>query len=212
MPIGPFHKIVFAPAITSQNLADDFGPMSTPSTSSGMFSLSFVRCSPKAKLPSISVGMATMLSVGIKNCTLRSEALSRASWAMATLSRSTSDLPTVRPLASLNVYAIAPPMRIVSALSSSRSITLILSETFAPPRITTNGLSGDLSSSPRNCNSRSISNPATHWPSRALSTSATPAVEACARCAAPKASFTNTSASQASCWAKVGSLASSSEW
>ena len=40
----------------------------------------------------------------------------------------------------------------------------------------------------------------------------TPAVEACARCTAPKASWTNTSARDASCLAKAGSLASSSAW
>ena len=40
---------------------------------------------------------------------------------------------------------------------------LILSDTLAPPRITTNGLAGDSSSSPRNCSSRSINRPAAHW-------------------------------------------------
>jgi len=37
---------------------------------------------------------------------------------------------------------MAPPMRIASAFSSRRSITLILSETFAPPRMTMKGRAG----------------------------------------------------------------------
>ena len=57
-------------------------------------------------------------------------------------------------------------------------ITSILSETFAPPRITTNGLTGFFNSSPRNFNSRSINKPAAHCPPRLAMTRATPSVEA----------------------------------
>src|SRR6266478_6483463 len=73
-------------------------------------------------------------------------------------------------------------------------MTLILSETFAPPRMTTKGRAGFSSSSPRNLSSLSINNPAAHWPPRFATTRATPSVEACPRWAAPKASFTYTSA------------------
>ena len=54
-------------------------------------------------------------------------------------------------------------------------MTPILSETFAPPKIATKGLSGLEIAFPRNCNSFSIKNPDT-----AGKNSATPAVEACA--------------------------------
>ena len=107
---------------------------------------------------------------------------------------------------------MAPPMRMVSAFSKSRSMTLILSLTLAPPRMTTNGRAGFSSSSPRNFSSRSMSRPAAAWPPQARTMRATPLVEAWARCAAPKASFTYTSAKRARRAANTGSLASSSAW
>jgi hypothetical protein len=80
---------------------------------------------------------------------------------------------------------MAPPMRIVSAASRKRSISATLSDTFAPPSTTTSGRSGD-STMPRSVvTSRSSSSPAADG-----RCAATPAVLACARCAAPKASFT----------------------
>ena len=51
------------------------------------------------------------------------------------------------PCAFEKVFAIAPQIRIVSAFSISALITPILSETFAPPRMTRNGLAGFASSS-----------------------------------------------------------------
>ena len=47
-----------------------------------------------------------------------------------------------------------------STLPSMFSMTSILSDTFAPPRIATNGRSGDSSACPRYCSSCSISRPA----------------------------------------------------
>ena len=73
----------------------------------------------------------------------------RSSRAASSLSSSTSDLPTGMPRALKNVYAIAPPMSSRSTLPSRFSITSILSDTFAPPRIATNGRSGDSSAWPR---------------------------------------------------------------
>jgi hypothetical protein len=66
------------------------------------------------------------------------------------------------------------------------SSTAILSDTFAPPRIVRNGFSGEWSSRDRNSTSRSSRKP----PAFSFTNAAMPAVDACARCAAPKASFT----------------------
>ena len=77
-----------------------------------------------------------------------------------------------------------------------------LSLTLAPPSTTTSGRSGASTSERSVVTSRSSSRPAT----AGLSSSATPAVEAWARCAAPKASFTYTSASAASSRASSGSF------
>ena len=92
-----------------------------------------------------------------------------------------------------NVYDIPPPIINVSTLSSKLFITVILSETFLPPIIATKGLSGLFKASPKNLISFSIKNPET-----AGKNSATPAVELCALCAVPKASFTYISAKDAS--------------
>ena len=62
----------------------------------------------------------------------------------------------------------------------------ILSVTFAPPSTTTSGRSGVSMIARSVVTSRSSSSPAT----AGLRCSATPAVEACARWAEPKASFT----------------------
>ena len=76
-------------------------------------------------------------------------------------STSHSEFPTLYPCALKNVYAIPPPIINVSTLSNKLSITPILSETFAPPSIATNGLSGLFTAFPRNFNSFSIKNPDT---------------------------------------------------
>ena len=75
-------------------------------------------------------------------------------------------------------------------LSRRASITVILSETFAPPRITVKGRSGFSVFEPRNSSSFSIRSPATLIGRYA----ATPAVVAWALWAVPKASLTYASA------------------
>ena len=77
------------------------------------------------------------------------------------LSGSHKEFPTSYPCALKNVYAIPPPIINVSTFSNKLSITPILSDTFAPPRIATNGLSGLFKVSPKNFNSFSIKNPDT---------------------------------------------------
>ena len=84
-------------------------------------------------------------------------------------------------------------------------MTSILPEIFDPPRMATNGCPGRSSAPCRYASSRSMSSPATagvRW-------CATPSVDAWARCAAPKASFTYRSPSCASPRASRGSLVSS---
>ena len=81
--------------------------------------------------------------------------------------------------------AILPPISTVSARPPRFSSTPSLSSTFAPPEISTNGCSTSPSSLPRCFSSSSSSSPA-----YAGSRCATPSVDACARCADPKASLT----------------------
>src|SRR5213080_847305 len=86
------------------------------------------------------ISSASTTSIGSKNFTPVFFARSRSSRARSTLSDSTRLVPTGIPCAFKNVLAIAPPMRIVSAFSINALRTPILSDTFAPPRMTTNGL------------------------------------------------------------------------
>jgi hypothetical protein len=97
--------------------------------------------------------------------------------------------PSSMPLAARNVFAIPPPTSTAWQRDSSASRTSSLPETFAPPMTAWNGLAGFSSSRDSASTSRSISRPATAgrwW--------VIPSVDACARCAAPKASLTYTSA------------------
>ena len=95
------------------------------------------------------------------------------------------NVPILCPCALQNVYAIPPPITNVSTLSNKFSITPILSDTFAPPSIATNGCAGFSNAPPKNSNSFSIKNPDT-----AGKYEATPVVELCALCAVPNASLT----------------------
>ena len=87
------------------------------------------------------------------------------------------------PCARKNEKHIAPPISSASAMSRKRSISATLSVTFAPPSTTTSGRSGDSITPRRVVTSFSSSGPA--YEGRC---SATPAVDACARCADPNAS------------------------
>ena len=80
--------------------------------------------------------------------------------ASSTRSGSARLLPTALPWASRNVLAIPPPRTSRSTLVSRLSMTLILSETLAPPRIAANGRSGASRSFESISISRSMSSPA----------------------------------------------------
>ena len=114
-----------------------------------------------------------LASSGSTNFTPFCLAFSSNSNANGHLSGSHIEPPTSKPLALKNVYAIPPPRSNVSTLSSKASITPILSETFAPPIIAINGLSGLSIVFLKKSISFSIKNPAT-----AGKYAATPDVEA----------------------------------
>ena len=104
-----------------------------------------------------------------------------------------------------NVKAIPPPMRIALVFSRRCSITPILSETFAPPRMSTNGCFG----SPLTADSISTS----LWrraPEKDGSTLIIALVDASALCDALNASITKTSKGEASCFANSTSFSCSS--
>ena len=105
---------------------------------------------------------------------------------------------------------MAPPMIRVSTFSMRLLMTPILSETFAPPRMATKGRTGFSRAPPITSSSLPIRKPATaasHRPYCAI-----PAVEACARCAVPKASFTYMSQKRARALQKFSSFLVSSSW
>ena len=83
---------------------------------------------------------------------------------------------------------MAPPMTMALTLLVRFSMTPILSETLAPPRMATNGRSGSFSVSPRNFNSFSIRKPMTRG--LPAMTIGTVYIEALSRWAVPKASST----------------------
>ena len=158
---------------------------------------SSTRCSASAARRSPitrSVGSSTLARPG-------SVAFASARRACSTSSSPHSDSPTPCPCAQRNGKHIAPPMITTSARSRKRSITPILSATFAPPITATSGRGGfsRIFVSVRTSRSSSL-------PAALGSRCATPSVLACARCAAPKASSTYTSASSESARASAGSL------
>src|SRR5665213_155308 len=100
-------------------------------------------------------------------------------------SGSRSDVPTPIPCAARNVFAIPPPITNASTFASRCSNTPTLSATFAPPIAHTKGWTGRSVRRASASSSASINKPA-----YAGRTAATPAVDACARCAVPNASLT----------------------
>ena len=104
---------------------------------------------------------------------------------MAIWSSSHSESPTGYPFAARNVKHIPPPITNESTTRKSASITPILSLTFAPPSTATNGRFGESRKEPNISTSRSNSRPAADGKERGG-----PTIEACERCAAPKASLT----------------------
>ena len=155
-PTVPFQIIVFAFLNSSEYNSIVFGPMSRPSQPSGIESLSTIIVSVFAEN-----SFPNLLSTGNNIFTFLALAFSINSFAKSILSSSQIEFPTEYPSALKNVYAIPPPINNTLTFSSKLSITAILSDTFDPPKIDTNGLSGFSNASPKNFSSFSIKNPET---------------------------------------------------
>ena len=157
------------------------GPTSSPIQPSGTSVPSSTRRSASASKRSPSTR-----SIGSSRLQRDDSAFSSARRASSTPSSSTSESPVGLPWARKKLKHIAPPTSSVSAVSRKVSISATLSVTFAPPSTTTSGRSGASTIERSVVTSRSSSRPAT----AGRRYSVTPAVDACARCAAPNASFT----------------------
>ena len=144
---------------------------------------------------------AIMPSTGNSTRTPFALARSSNSFANSILSASNNDVPISFPVALRKVYAIPPPIRMVSTLFSKFSITPILSDTFAPPRMATKGRFGSLSALPIISTSFCTKSPRAEG-----SSEATPTLELCARWQVANASFTKTSAKEANSEANAGSF------
>ena len=94
--------------------------------------------------------------------------------------------PTATPRACRNVYAIAPPIKSASTLLINWSMTLILSLTFAPPRMARYGFAAPFNKGWRCFNSEETRKPAPRW----ATCFTIPTVDACARWTVPNASST----------------------
>src|SRR5690606_32631123 len=171
--------------IISLNLATVLGPISKPISSAGIASksLTFVSVFASNALPVTTSLPSSILPAPNTN----------NSFAKSTLSTSTKDFPISKPCAFKNVNAIPPPINTLSATLSKFLITSILSDTLAPPKIATNGLAGFSRAPPIKLISFSNNKPATD----VFMLFAIPTLDACARCAVPNASLTNTSPNEA---------------
>ncbi len=143
-PMGPFHTIVFALAISATYIAIVLGPMSRPIWSGGVADTS--------QTVALAAGFnsgATRWSVGSKSLKFFCWASASKRLASSILSFSTSDLPMGSPFAFSKVYAMPPPISMVSAIFIRFSTTSILSLTLAPPRIAAKGRAGLVTAFPR---------------------------------------------------------------
>ena len=115
-------------------------------------------------------------------------AFAKISKANGIRSSSCIEFPILPPCALKKVYAIPPPIIISVARFNKFSIIKILSETFAPPIIAVKGFCAACITFSALTTSPSITKPKVLF--AAEKNCAIIAVEACARCAVPKASFT----------------------
>ena len=154
-PSGPFQKTVWTSDRASTIRSWLALPRSTMCHDAGIFSAGSVLYS----VPRVT-SLATITSTGRTTRTPLASAVARIRRASSTRSGSARLLPIALPWASRNVLAIPPPRTSMSTLVSRWSITSILSETLAPPRIAANGRSGVSRSFESISISRSISRPA----------------------------------------------------
>ena len=154
-PSGPFQNTVRASDSASTIRSWLALPRSTMCHEAGIFSAWSVLYS----VPRVT-SLATMTSTGRTTRTSFLAAVARIRRASSTRSGSARLLPIALPCASRKVFAIPPPRTSMSTNESRWSMTPILSDTFAPPRIAANGRSGFSSSFESISISRSIRSPA----------------------------------------------------
>mmetsp|Transcript_14360 Transcript_14360/g.29553 ORF Transcript_14360/g.29553 Transcript_14360/m.29553 type:complete len:235 (+) Transcript_14360:179-883(+) len=183
-PIGPFQMTVLQSDRAAAISFVASGPLSSPIHPSGM-----AVAGTTWVLASGAKASATTTSVGRMNSFPEASALAMTALAVSTKSSSTREVPTLRPLALRKVKTIPPPTTTLSHLSRRVSRTVILEETLDPPTMAAIGFSPLLTAPSRYSSSLARRNPETEGERYLV----TPSVEAWARWAVPKASFTNIS-------------------
>ena len=153
-PTVPFHNKVCDEDIISENSFIDFSPISSQIIFSGI-SLA----SETFMLPEPNESSSPVKSIGSKILVPFFEAFFNKFFATSTLSFSAKEMPIFLFIASKNVFAIAPPIIILSARSKKFSITVIFVSIFDPPMINESGFKGFESFSERNFISCSIRRP-----------------------------------------------------
>mmetsp|Transcript_4039 Transcript_4039/g.5544 ORF Transcript_4039/g.5544 Transcript_4039/m.5544 type:complete len:253 (+) Transcript_4039:211-969(+) len=200
-PIGPFMMTVLQSERAAFCSLVVSGPLSSPIQPSGMASAATI-----CVLASGANASATTISEGRRISFPSFSALAKTSLAVSTKSSSTREVPTLRPLALRKVKTMPPPMIILSHLSRSASRTVILEETLDPPTMAAIGFSPLVTAPSRYSSSFARRNPETDGERNLV----TPSVDAWARCAVPKASFTKRSNGAASFSTNSGSFLVSS--
>mmetsp|Transcript_62987 Transcript_62987/g.146678 ORF Transcript_62987/g.146678 Transcript_62987/m.146678 type:complete len:279 (-) Transcript_62987:124-960(-) len=179
-PMGPFQMMVLDSSTAFLFSSIDFSPQSRPMNPSGMpSSLVAVLISPSS--PNLE---EMVKSTGKMICTPRSAAFFMMSGTILAPSSSYKEVPMAMPSHVFRkVYAMPPPMIILSTLSSIFMMSWILSLTLAPPKIANTGFAGVSRTLAKASSSLDIK-PPEHFTSKP-----SPTMELCARCAVPKASL-----------------------
>mmetsp|Transcript_49991 Transcript_49991/g.58343 ORF Transcript_49991/g.58343 Transcript_49991/m.58343 type:complete len:253 (-) Transcript_49991:450-1208(-) len=200
-PMGPFMMTVLQSARAAFWAAVESGPLSRPIQPSGIS-----RADTTCVLASLLNASAMTISVGRMISFPSFSALAKTCLAVSTKSSSTRDVPTPYPWAFKKVKTIPPPMITLSHFSRRASRTVIFDETLDPPTMAAMGFSPLEMAPSRYSSSLARRNPDTAGERNLV----TPSVEACARWAVPKASFTKRSNGAASFSTNPGSFLVSS--
>ena len=180
-PMGPFQMMVPAPLRAAANWATVPCPISRPIMSRGISRTDTVRT------PAVASGLgATTTSTGNRTAMPRARARSSTRRAASMRSCSRSERPTSWPRAARKVNAMPPPTSSPSTFSRRCSTRASLSDTLAPPSTARSGGRGRSKIRDSASSSLLMSRPATAGLRKWVMAS----IEACARCAAAKASLT----------------------
>mmetsp|Transcript_32907 Transcript_32907/g.48725 ORF Transcript_32907/g.48725 Transcript_32907/m.48725 type:complete len:207 (+) Transcript_32907:272-892(+) len=155
-PIGPFMMMVLQSERAAFCSSVVLGPLSSPIHPSGISS-----AGTTLVLASGAKASAITISEGRMSSFPSFSALAMTSFAVSTKSSSTSDVPTLRPLAFKKVKTIPPPIKTFSHLSRRASRTVILDETLDPPTMAAIGFSPPVTAPSRYSSSLASKNPDT---------------------------------------------------